>query len=250
MTTANSIQLDHPGDFMAVAERKILLIEDDPDIAALVDLHLRDEQFEIDVEANGSRGLELFSSKPFDLVILDVMLPGLGGFEICKRIRRAGNQVPILMLTSKSEEFDKVLGLELGADDYLTKPFGIRELVARVKALLRRAGTEAPTNKPSRRLEFANLSIDTEKRRVTLDGNIIELTNKEFELLVLFATSPGRAFSRTELLREVWGYQYSGYSHTVNSHINRLRGKIETDPANPVFIQTVWGVGYRFNESE
>lgn len=229
--------------------KRILLVEDDKDISALVDLHLRDQNYEVFCERHGTKGLDAFNAGVFDLVILDVMLPGLSGFDICREIRSRGSYVPILMLTSKSEELDKVLGLELGADDYLTKPFSIRELVARVKALIRRSSAPSSTTSGQERdIRFGDLHIDLEKRKVVLAGQQIELTSKEYDLLVLFAETPGRAFSRSELLEMVWGYQYAGYSHTVNSHINRLRGKIEPDPSQPSFIQTVWGVGYRFAE--
>ena len=157
------------------------------------------------------------------------------------------------MLTAKSEELDKVLGLELGADDYLTKPFSIRELIARIKAILRRIETERETSSETDKpeiLEFDNLVIDTLKRKVTLGGKALELTAKEFDLLLIFARHPGRTYDRQQLLDQVWGYHFDGYDHTVNSHINRLRNKVEKDPANPKFIKTVWGVGYRFAEME
>jgi DNA-binding response OmpR family regulator len=155
------------------------------------------------------------------------------------------------MLTAKSEEVDRILGLELGADEYVTKPFSVRELTARVKALLRRvrADRESLSGRAAGgRIELGELALDLQKRRVTLQGRPVELTAKEFDLLALFARNPGRAYSRPELLAQVWGYQYEGYEHTVNSHINRLRGKIERDPGHPVFLRTVWGVGYRFAE--
>ena len=198
------------------------------------------------------RSLERFRKGNFDLVILDLMLPGLDGLEICKKIRAENNYTPILMLTSKSEEFDKVLGLELGADDYITKPFSIRELKARVKAIFRRIAAEqkkmtAPTT--DRKLTFGELSIYLDKRKVLLAGERIDLTAKEFDLLALFATHPGRAYNRQQLLDIVWGYQFDGYEHTVNSHINRLRNKIENDAANAKYIKTVWGVGYSFAEA-
>jgi DNA-binding response OmpR family regulator len=180
------------------------------------------------------------------------MLPGLEGFEVCKRIRAEKGRLPILMLTAKSEELDKVLGLELGADDYITKPFSIRELLARVKAVLRRTAAYGDSGaKPEGKiLEHGQLRIDLEKRTVTVAGKKIDLTAKEYDLLVLFACSPGRAFNRQQLLDSVWGYQFEGYHHTVNSHINRLRNKIEEDPAQPRYIKTVWGYGYRFVDAD
>ncbi|MDZ4699679.1 MAG: response regulator transcription factor [Rhodothermales bacterium] len=230
----------------------ILIVEDDPDLAGLLQIHLGDLGYATHVARDGRSGLEMALRDPFALLILDLMLPGLDGLEVCKRIRAENRALPILMLTAKSEELDKVLGLELGADDYLTKPFSIRELLARVKALLRRFDLSSEIARPADAsvLMFGDLTVDVDKRKVTLRGEALELTAKEFELLLLFARNPGRAYSRQELLDLVWGYQYSGYSHTVNTHINRLRNKIEADPADPRFIQTVWGHGYRFAEAE
>jgi DNA-binding response OmpR family regulator len=188
----------------------------------------------------------------YALIILDLMLPGMDGLSVCRRIREGNSITPILMLTAKSEEADRVHGLELGADDYLGKPFSVRELVARVKALLRRAkaGREAAGGRRVQgRIELGGLALDFDKRKVTLEGRIVELTVKEFDLLALFALNPGRTYGRTELLNLVWGEQFEGYEHTVNSHINRLRGKIERDPARPRYLKTVWGVGYRFSDA-
>jgi DNA-binding response OmpR family regulator len=186
------------------------------------------------------------------MIILDLMLPELDGLEVCKRIREATKSLPILMLTAKSEEFDKVLGLELGADDYITKPFSIRELMARIKALLRRvdAVKEEVTAGQQEEIVLGALTINLDKRKVTLNTEKVELTAKEFDLLALFASNPGRVYSRQALLNLVWGYQFEGYDHTVNSHINRLRAKLESNPSQPKFITTVWGVGYRFVEPE
>lgn len=228
----------------------ILIIEDDADIAQLLMLHLNDLEHPTEWAKNGLEGWEKAEKDKYALVILDVMLPKMDGLEVCRKIRSAHPALPIIMLTAKSEELDKVLGLELGADDYLTKPFSVRELMARVKALLRRASidTKRETSKP--RLEFGDgdLIIDVEKRKVWRTQREIELTTKEFDLLLLFAQHPGRAYSRQELLDLVWGYQYIGYSHTVNSHINRLRTKIEDNIDEPMYIKTVWGLGYRFTE--
>ncbi len=225
----------------------ILLVEDEPDIADLLSLHLGDLGYRVDAVRDGALGFQKALAEPYALVILDLMLPGMNGIEVCKALRSAGRTTPILMLTSKSEEVDKVLGLELGADDYVTKPFSIRVLIARVRALLRRVELDQPEVAVSE-LAFGDLRIEPAKRKVYVRGEAVELTAKEFDLLVLFAQHPGRAFSRQELLDKVWGYQYAGYSHTVNSHINRLRSKIEPDPAAPCYVQTVWGVGYRFTE--
>jgi DNA-binding response OmpR family regulator len=231
---------------------RILLIEDDPEIAELVHLHLRDEGYQVERADSGDGGLALALQGGWGLVILDLMLPGLGGLDVCRRLREQERHVPILMLTARSEEIDKVLGLELGADDYLTKPFSVRELRARVKALLRRSQLAGALPAPERPVEVrqADLAIHLEKRRVTLRGKPVELTAKEFDLLALFACNPGKPYNREQLLNQVWGYSYTGYEHTVNSHINRLRAKIEADPSHPRYIITVWGFGYRFADAE
>ena len=233
--------------------KKVLIVEDDPNIADLVEIHLKDLGYHLEHAVDGPTGLEKVRHGAFDLVILDLMLPRLDGFEVCKRIRAENTYTPILMLTAKSEEFDQVLGLELGADDYLTKPFSIRELIARIKAIFRRMEADqqkvAAAQAPQHR-RYGELSLYPEKRKVLLDENAVELTAKEYDLLLLFALNPGRTYSRRELLDLVWGYQFDGYEHTVNSHINRLRGKIERNPSEPRFIKTVWGVGYRFTEIE
>lgn len=230
-------------------QKRVLIIEDDADIARLVAINLRDMGLESEIVADGKVGLERATEDGHALVILDLMLPTLDGIEVCKGIRRRLPDLPIIMLTAKSEELDKVLGLELGADDYVTKPFGVRELMARVKALLRRAEPRAEHGTATGEEELCRMGdivLDSASRRVTVRDEMVELTAKEFDLLALFMGSPGRAFSRSQLLDLVWGYSYEGYDHTVNSHINRLRNKIELDAANPSYIQTVWGVGYRF----
>jgi len=232
---------------------KILIIEDDPHISELLEIHLGDLGYQLKHAADGVAGVEKFEEDEYALVILDLMLPKLDGFEVCKKNRSQNNYTPILMLTSKSEELDKVLGLELGADDYITKPFSIRELMARIKAIFRRMEADkekATGNAKSKELIFGDLKIYLDKRKVILDKAPIDLTAKEFDLLALFASNPGRAYSRQELLDIVWGYQFDGYEHTVNSHINRLRSKIEQDPANSKYIKTVWGIGYSFVEPE
>jgi len=232
---------------------KILIIEDDPHISELLEIHVGDLGYQLKHAADGVAGIEKFEQDEYALVILDLMLPKLDGFEVCKKIRAQNNYTPILMLTSKSEELDKVLGLELGADDYITKPFSIRELMARIKAIFRRIEADkekATGNSKSKELIFGDLKIYLEKRKVLLDKSPIDLTAKEFDLLALFASNPGRAYSRQELLDIVWGYQFDGYEHTVNSHINRLRSKIEQDPTNSKYIKTVWGIGYSFVEQE
>ena len=228
--------------------KKILIIEDNRELACLLESHLHDLAYHVDVEFDGIEGLARANFDKYDLIILDLMLPGLNGIEICRRLRSKSAYVPILMLTAKSSEIDRVVGLEIGADDYVTKPFSIRELLARVKAILRRV--EELTNKgkadSAAIIQTKDLVIDPEKRIANLKGQTIDLTAKEFDLLLHFARNPGKVYTRAQLLDTVWGYGYGGYEHTVNSHINRLRAKIEIDPANPDYILTVWGVGYKF----
>jgi DNA-binding response OmpR family regulator len=225
--------------------RRILVIEDDADISGLVELHLTDAGYEVVHDAHGTSGLDRALGEAFDLVILDIMLPGMDGLEICRRLRADKPELPILMLTARTTELDRVLGLEMGADDYLTKPFSVRELVARVKAIFRRI--EVFDSQPaSEKLSLGPVEIDADARRVLVDGEPVELTAREFDLLCFFARHPGRVFTRGQLLDQVWGYTHSGYEHTVNTHINRLRRKLEADPSHPRYILTVWGVGYRF----
>ena len=231
---------------------KILVIEDNQDLAHLLEINLKDLFYEVDLAFDGNDGLKMAETGTYDLIILDLMLPGVDGLEICRRLRGRPSYVPILMLTSKSSEIDRVLGLEIGADDYVTKPFSIRELVARVKAIFRRVESlQAGVAEPELNcLSIGNLKIDADKRKLCLRGNEVELTAKEFDLLLHFAKHPGKVYTRAQLLDQVWGYGYDGYEHTVNSHINRLRNKIEDDPAQPRYILTVWGVGYKFVDSE
>jgi DNA-binding response OmpR family regulator len=228
--------------------KRILVIEDDPDIARLLELNLGDLGFHVSQEGDGAAGLQRTREEDFDLVVLDIMLPGMDGFDVCRKIREKDRQIPILVLSALSDEVDKVVGLELGADAYVTKPFGIRELVAGIKAIFRRieVDQEADQSIGDAVLESGPLSLNRSSRTASLNRRPLELTTKEFDLLSTFMQNPGRAFSRQELLEQVWGYEYPGYSHTVNSHINRLRRKIEEDPANPTLITTVWGIGYRF----
>lgn len=228
--------------------KKVLVIEDDKSIVDLLEIHLKDLNCEVTTVLNGAEGLKLALANPYDLIVLDIMLPNLSGFEICKEVRRKDVYTPVLMLTSKSEEVDKVLGLELGADDYLTKPFSIREFIARVKAILRRVESIQKEIGTDSDISVGEIVIEVNKRKVTLNGNRIELTPKEFDLLHLLASHPGKIYTREQLLNILWGYQYNGYEHTVNSHINRLRSKIEPNISDPKYILTSWGVGYRFNE--
>lgn len=234
--------------------RKILIIEDDPDIAELIRIHLKDRFKEVQVANDGSVGYELASKNSWDLIILDLRLPHKDGLQLCRELRFQGNYVPILMLTSKSSEYDRVIGLESGADDYVTKPFSVMELTARVRAIFRRAQIiEAEEAKgetikqASNKLSSPDKSIELDIRnyKVLKDGQSIDLTVKEFDLLTYFLQNPGSVFSRAHLLSRIWGYGHEGYEHTVNSHINRLRAKIETDPTRPKLITTIWGVGYK-----
>lgn len=234
-------------------QRKVLIVEDEPDIANLVSTHLQDMNCAPDIAGTGQRALELFDRNTYQLIILDLMLPDTDGLSLCTRMRRSEIYTPILMLTAKSTELDRVLGLEIGADDYLTKPFSVPELMARIKALFRRS--EAMANSKTEQIsgetiQRGNMTIETDKRRVTINKQEIDLTAREFDLLLFFARHPGRVYNRMQLLDQVWGYQHDGYEHTVNSHINRLRGKVEADPAKPIYIQTVWGVGYKFGENQ
>ena len=237
---------------MRTVQREILLVEDNPEIAHLVMLHLGDTGMQVTHAANGDDGLRLALERPFDLLILDLMLPGIDGMEICRAIRRNDTYTPVLMLTARTSELDRVLGLETGADDYLTKPFSIRELVARVKALLRRVESCARRSADTGAgiLKLGDLEINPATRIVRMNRRPVDLTAREFDLLWHFASNPGRVFTRSQLLDNVWGYGHEGYEHTVNSHINRLRAKIEDKPSSPRYVLTVWGVGYRFATPE
>ena len=230
---------------------KILLVEDQEDINQLVAMNLEALNYKVTRCHDGLDGLNQAMSTAFDLVILDIMLPGIDGLQICQKLRANDIYTPILMLTAKKSEADRVVGLEVGADDYLTKPFSVRELQARVKAMLRRVAmmSQAGDDSSQNIVSFDELTIDKQKRLVILAGKNIHLTAKEFDLLIYMANFPGQVFSREQLLNAVWGYQHSGYEHTVNSHINRLRSKLELDPANPKFVLTVWGVGYKFHDN-
>jgi DNA-binding response OmpR family regulator len=233
-----------------MSKRRILLVEDEQDIAELVTLHLGDLCDEIVVASDGHAGMRLATSDHWSLIILDLRLPGPNGLEICRAIRRDRPYQPVLMLTSMSAELDRVLGLETGADDYLTKPFSVLELVARVRAIFRRVDNmqqQSTDGEAETVVNTGNMTIDPARREVTLDGRMVDLTAREFDLLDYFARHPGRVFRRSDLLDKVWGYGHEGYEHTVNSHINRLRAKIEDNPSKPEIIVTVWGVGYKFS---
>ena len=231
-------------------QKQILVIEDERDIADLIRLHLEDLNHIVTVARDGNTGLRRGSAGSWDLIILDLRLPGIDGLDICRHLRQKSDHVPILMLTSKSSELDRVVGLEVGADDYVVKPFSVLELMARVKAILRRSDlSENKRLNSERKVRLGSITIDSLTRSATVRGDAVELTAKEFDLLLHFANNPSRVFRRAELLDSVWGYGHDGYENTVNSHINRLRAKIETDPTHPEFIVTVWGVGYKMNAS-
>ncbi len=228
----------------------ILVVEDDPNIAQLIAVHLQDLPAQITIMDHGWKGLDEALSGKYDFLVLDLMLPGLSGLEVCRQLRQHKEFIPILMLTARSEEQDKIAGLELGADDYLTKPFVPGELLARVKTILRRTQRESKEmEKQLQRIKRGDLSIDLEMKTVSKGAKRIELTVKEYELLKLFMQNPGRSYTRQEILDEIWGEQFGGLEHTVNAHINRLRAKIEDDLRHPTYIMTAWGLGYKFNEA-
>ncbi len=230
--------------------KNILVIEDNQDIARLISLHLGDSGYDVVLAMDGVSGLRIANSNVVDLIILDLMLPALDGLEICRRLRACENHTAIIMLTAKASEVDRVVGLEIGADDYITKPFSMHELLARVKATFRRVDQLTARQKPSvQKLCHDNITIDLEKHQVCVDGKMTDLTAKEYSLLVQFAAHPGRVYTRQQLLDDIWGHGHAGFEHTVNSHINRLRRKIERDPARPEFVLTVWGIGYKFNDA-
>lgn len=231
------------------ASKRILIVEDDAPIAELLQLHLRDEGYEVMHMADGNEGLQALERGGWDALVLDLMLPGVDGLEICRRARAMAYYVPIIITSARSSEMHRILGLELGADDYLAKPFSVLELVARVRALLRRSQALAQNARlDAGVLVLGNLVIDPISREVKVDGSQVELTPREFDLLHFFVRNPGKVFSRFDLLNQVWGYRHDGYEHTVNTHINRLRAKIEADPGTPRRILTVWGHGYKWAE--
>lgn len=231
--------------------RTVLIIEDDVEIVHLLEIHLKDLDCVVHAANRGDTGLTKAIELIPDLIILDIMLPGMDGIAVCQKLRAHNIKSPIIMLTAKAEEIDKVLGLEVGADDYLTKPFSVREFIARVKAIFRREQMVTSTNHEltdKNACQFGDLSIDIDMRKVVVNGHKVELSPKEFELLVLLSSNPGKSYDRAKLLNLIWGYEFKGYEHTVNSHINRLRAKIEPDMSHPTYILTTWGVGYKFNE--
>ena len=229
-------------------KQRILIVDDDYNIAELISLYLTKECFETKIVGDGEEALRVFPEFQPNLILLDLMLPGIDGYQVCRELRST-SQVPIIMLSAKGEIFDKVLGLELGADDYVTKPFGVRELMARVKANLRKSVVreETPEQAPAGKGNFGKLDINPDRYEVRKDGRIIDLTVREFELLKYLSAQKGQVFSRETLLEKVWGYEYFGDVRTVDVTIRRLREKIEDDPGKPVYILTKRGVGYYFD---
>jgi two-component system alkaline phosphatase synthesis response regulator PhoP len=232
-----------------MSKEKILIVDDEPHILELVRFNLEAGGFKVIEAPDGQKAIELAQTENPDLILLDLMLPGTDGLEVCRILRqqKATREIPIIMLTAKSEEIDKVLGLEIGADDYITKPFSPRELTARVKAVLRRS---ASSEKTENNIKIGNLVIDIEKHEVLVDGEKQEFTPKEFDLLKLLASNPGKVFSREYLLENIWGYDYLGDTRTVDVHIRHLRQKVEKESDRPVYIETVRGIGYKFNKPE
>jgi two-component system, OmpR family, alkaline phosphatase synthesis response regulator PhoP len=230
-----------------MAGKKILVVDDEPQITELLNSYLAKEGYSVTDAADGEAALEAFRREQPDLILLDLMLPKLNGYEVCREIR-SQSRIPIIMLTARDEEPDKIVGLELGADDYITKPFSPREVVARVRAVLRRSEAGEPEDKIIR---AGDIEIDQVRHEVKKNGEVIELTPTEFKLLAVLADSPRRVFTRLQLVEEVQGYSFEGYERTIDAHIKNLRQKVEDDPKNPVMIGTVYGVGYRFEaESE
>ena len=235
--------LDAPGSM----NEQLLLVEDDDAIADVLRLHLEQAGYRLHREADGLRAMAAIDRQHWDLVLLDLMLPGADGWDVCRHLRERRADVPVIMLSARSAEAHRVLGLELGADDYLAKPFSMLELVARVRALLRRiAQLRAAPGAPSQ-LRIGPFRLDTERRELFRGEQLVPLTMREYDLLLFLARHPGRTFGRGELLQKVWGAAFDGYEHTVNSHINRLRGKLVQAPGDPRCLVTVWGVGYRFD---
>lgn len=230
------------------SKKQILLVEDDPGIAEVLSLHLRDEGYEVTYAADGVNGARLARDHQWDALVLDLTLPGVDGLEICRQVRASSHYTPIVIISAKTSEVHRVLGLEVGADDYLPKPFSILEFLARIKALMRRVDAlRQPNQTKSLTIQWGSLSLDPLSRQAKLDDQELDLPPREFDLLFFFVQHPGQVFSRIELLNRVWGYQHDGYEHTVNTHINRLRAKIESNPAHPKRLVTVWGVGYKLN---
>jgi two-component system alkaline phosphatase synthesis response regulator PhoP len=235
-------------------ERKIslLVVEDDENISSAISEYFSRAGYTVKTVEDGLMGVKAALDEIPDAVVLDIMLPKMDGLAVCRELREKANHLPILMLTAKDDVVDKVLGLEMGADDYITKPFSLRELEARIKSVLRRSKTPAKVDgaKDEAQISRGNLRIDPARREVTIGERQVDLTPKEFDLLRLFASNPGRVFPRKYLLEKIWDYSYEGYDRTIDSHINRLRAKIEDNPENPQMVLTVWGIGYKFSDEQ
>jgi two-component system, OmpR family, alkaline phosphatase synthesis response regulator PhoP len=234
---------------------KILIVEDEQDIAELIKVNIQELSVHVEHCLSGEEALERLENHDYQLVILDVMLSGISGLDVCRQIRTTNPEQVIMMLTSRDSEIDRVLGLELGADDYMTKPFSVRELQARIRTQLRRIHLNTEKNaqlkslsSPEQYLTLGTLQIDNVTHKTLLAGKELDLTSTEFDLLLYLASHPEQVFSREQLLSSVWGYHHSGYEHTVNSHINRLRNKVEKNATKPEIVQTVWGVGYKLSK--
>lgn len=225
-------------------KRKILIVEDEQSIATLIEYNLQEANYETTIASDGEKALQLIKKESFDFVVLDIMLPKVNGIEVCTRLRRQGNNIPILMLTAKSEEENKVTGLQAGADDYLTKPFSPKELIARIEAIFRRID-KYTDNEQVDYIRIGDIKIDLVKYEVYVANSLIEFTKKEFDLLVYLAKHQGEIISREQMLYEVWGYDYAGDTRTVDMQVSRLRDKIEKNSKEPEYIKTVWGRGYR-----
>jgi DNA-binding response OmpR family regulator len=230
----------------------LLIIEDDENISTAIEEYFSRAGYTVATAPDGLAGIEAAVKNRPDVVVLDLMLPNMDGLAVCKELRQKNPQMPILMLTAKDDVVDKVLGLEMGADDYITKPFSLREVEARIKSVLRRAraATAGADGKDETPIVRGSLRVDPVRREVTIAERHVELTPKEFDLLRLFAGNPGRVFPRKYLLEKIWDYSYEGYDRTIDSHINRLRAKIEENPDNPQLVLTVWGIGYKFTDAE
>jgi DNA-binding response OmpR family regulator len=227
---------------------RILLVEDDPEITKLLNLHFDSGLYQLTCCSTGKEAIDKSGSEEYNLILMDITLPDSNGMELCKRLRQQALKIPIMMLSCHSDESDKVLALELGADDYVTKPFGVLELMARIKAVLRRSDQNGTKEEEKKVIVHKELMIESNKLKATIKGQRLDLTPKEFDLLLLLASNPGKTFSRHDLLEHVWKYAFEGYEHTITSHINRLRIKIESDLHYPQYILTSWGKGYRFSE--
>src|SRR5256884_7995827 len=248
----NSHLFDAAGAAAAPAPKtSLLIIEDDDNISTAIEEYFSRAGYTVNAASDGIAGIETATRNRPDVVLLDLMLPKMDGLAVCKELRMKNPQMPILMLTAKDDVVDKVLGLEMGADDYITKPFSLRELEARIKSVLRRTRAVAATDgQDEAAILRGNLRIDPVRREVMIGERHVELTPKEFDLLKLFAANPGRVFPRKYLLEKIWDYSYEGYDRTIDSHINRLRAKIEENPENPQMVLTVWGIGYKFSDEQ